>query len=104
MTVTLKTNIIWLVAGPVSALLFSFASWFMINHLTPGKLEPVTTLIKAYPLGLAMSLLTPWGWLMYGGVIFMNTNKFKLGLYCTLGGALILGVFWPIWSTHLAAR
>ena len=103
MTVTLKRNFIWLMSGPTLALAISFASWFALEQLSPGKLSEPFTLISVYPLGLVMSLLTPWGWMMYGGLVFMNTSKFKLGLYLTLAGAVILGAFWPIWSTDLAS-
>ncbi|MCW8855059.1 MAG: hypothetical protein OQK76_01010 [Gammaproteobacteria bacterium] len=103
MKLSIKTNLIWLLSGPVFALTLSFANWFVIDYFTPGKLNEISTLITAYPLGLVMSLLTPWGWLMYGGLLLMNTRKSRSGLYCTLGGALILGLFWPIWSTDMVS-
>lgn len=98
----LKNNLLWLLLGPVLALGLSFASWLLIDHYTPGKLQQMSTLVSVYPLGLAMSLLTPWGWLMYGGLVLINTRKLRSGIICTLIGALILGAFWPIWSTDLA--
>ena len=103
MKLSVRTNLIWLMSGPVFALAISFPSWFIIDYLTPGKLHDISTLLIAYPLGLFMSLLTPWGWLMYGGLLSMNTSKSRLGIYCTLGGALMLGLFWPIWSTGIVS-
>ena len=99
----LKLSLLWLISGPLLALSISFVSWFIIDHSTPGKLYPPITLLTTYPLGLVMSLLTPWGWLMYGGLILMNAEKFKMGLYCTLTGAFILGAFWPIWSIDMVS-
>lgn len=88
--------------GPVSALLLSFASWYVINRFMPGRLYGIDVMVSMYPLGLLMSLLTPWGWLMYGGLLMMISQKVKLGIVCTLIGALLLGGFWPIWATDLA--
>lgn len=97
----IKNNLIWLLFGPLLALAISFISWFMINYFTPGKLLEPGTMISVYPLALLMSLLTPWGWLMYGGLLMINNQKLKIGLYCTLGGAIILGLFLPVWSIQL---
>ncbi len=102
MKVSIKTLSIWLLLGPVFALLFSFASWYVINQLMPGKLNRIDVLVSMYPLGLLMSLLTPWGWLMYGGLLLMHAHKLKLGISCTVLGAMLLGGFWPIWATDLA--
>lgn len=88
--------------GPVSALMISIPSWYVIDQLSPGKLAGIEVLFTMYPLGLLMSLLTPWGWLMYGGLLLMNNGKPKAGLACTVLGALLLGGFWPIWSTDMA--
>ena len=77
-------------------------SWFVIDHLSPDKLQSISGLVTIYPLGLILSLLTPWGWLMYGGLLLMMGNSAKAGLYCTLCGAVVLGGFWPIWSTQIA--
>ncbi|MDH5472998.1 MAG: hypothetical protein OEY61_09085 [Gammaproteobacteria bacterium] len=99
----IRTVLIWLAGGPLLALVISFASWFAIDYLTPDKLNHPATLITAYPLGLVMSLLTPWGWLMYGGFFLMQSRKLKLGLSCTLTGAIILGLFWPIWSIDMVS-
>lgn len=102
MKISMKTLSSWLILGPVSALIFSMASWYVIEQVSPGKLDGIGVLISMYPLGLLMSLLTPWGWLMYGGLLLMNSKKLKLGIGCTVFGALLLGGFWPIWATDLA--
>ena len=88
MNISMKTLAFWLILGPVFALTFSMASWYVIDQISP--------------LGLLMSLMTPWGWLMYGGLLLMNSEKLKLGIWCTLVGAILLGGFWPLWSTDLA--
>ena len=98
----MKILTFWLILGPVFALLFSIASWYVINWLSPGVLYGIDVMISTYPLGLLMSLLTPWGWLMYGGFLLMNSQKVKQGIWCTVIGALLLGGFWPIWATDLA--
>ena len=98
----MKISTFWLILGPVTALVFSIASWYVINQMSPGKLHGIDKMISMYPLGLLMSLLTPWGWLMYGGFLLMNSQKLKWGIVCTVIGALLLGGFWPIWSTDLA--
>lgn len=103
MTKNLKFIFLWLLLGPVLALLISFASWYGFNLLLPDKLDTFESLLSAYPLGLGMSVLTPWGWLMYGGLFLLLTNKIKAGLYCSLIGAAVLGIFWPIWSTFLVS-
>ena len=88
--------------GPVFALVLSIASWFVIDNFSPGRLYGIDVMISMYPLGLLMSLLTPWGWLMYGGLLLMYSEKLKLGIWCTVIGAILLGGFWPIWATDLA--
>ena len=102
MKLTIKTLTFWLMLGPVLALLLSFVSWYVINQFSPGKLHGIEVMISMYPLGLLMSLLTPWGWLMYGGLLLMGSEKLKWGIWCTLIGALLLGGFWPLWATDLA--
>lgn len=102
MKISMKTLTAWLILGPVSALIFSMASWYIIEQISPGKLHGIDVMISMYPLGLLMSLMTPWGWLMYGGFLLMNSEKLKLGIWCTVIGALLLGGFWPVWSTDLA--
>ena len=102
MKISMKISTFWLILGPVTALVFSIASWYVINQMSPGKLHGIDKMISMYPLGLLMSLLTPWGWLMYGGFLLMNSQKLKWGIVCTVIGALLLGGFWPIWSTDLA--
>ena len=101
MKTKLKIITYWLLLGPLAALLLSFLSRTGLNHLSPDKLSSLAELVSAYPMGLFMSLLTPWGWLMYGGLILMMTDRIKIGVRCTLGGALLLGCFWPIWATFL---
>jgi len=101
MNISIKTSIFWLFLGPVFALLLSIASWYVIDHVSPGKLSSIDLLFTNYPLGLLMSLMTPWGWLMYGGFLLMNSRKLKMGIICTLIGTLLLGGFWPIWATAL---
>ncbi len=100
--ISMKTLTYWLMMGPVFALMLSIPSWYVIDQLSPGKLSSIDVMFYTYPLGLLMSLLTPWGWLMYGGFLLMNSGKLKAGILCTVIGALLLGVFWPIWSTDLA--
>ncbi len=102
MNISIKTLATWLVLGPVFALGFSMASWYVIDQLTPGKLHGIDVMISMYPLGLLMSLLTPWGWLMYGGLLLMNSDKLKWGIGCTVIGAILLGGFWPLWATDLS--
>lgn len=102
MNISIKTLFFWLILGPVFALIFSILSWNVIDQLSPGKLYGIDVMISMYPLGLVMSLLTPWGWLMYGGLLLMNSQKLKLGISCTVLGAVLLGGFWPIWATDLA--
>lgn len=102
MNIPIKTLSIWLLLGPVFALIISIASWYVINQITPGKLYGIDLMISMYPLGLLMSLLTPWGWLMYGGLLLLISQKLKWGIWCTLIGAFLLGGFWPIWATDLA--
>lgn len=98
------TIIQWLLLGPVLALLISFGSRFALEYASPDKLSGINEMVFAYPQGLLMSLLTPWGWLMYGGVILMHTGKYKAGIICTVTGAAIFGIFWPIWATFMLAR
>ena len=88
-------------ARDLPALLISLLSWFLYDYLSPGKLSPLSEVIAVYPLGLLMSLLTPWGWLMYGGGLLMGSGKLRSGLWCTIGGAILLGGFWPVWATFL---
>ena len=75
------------------ALALSFVSWFGFEHFSPGKLSRIPEMLATYPLGLLLSLMTPWGWLMYGGFLLMNAGKHKAGTWCSLGGAVILGAF-----------
>jgi len=98
----MKTTLLWLILGPVLALIFSTASWHVIEQLSPGKLYSIEVIVRMFPQGLLMSLMTPWGWLMYGGFLLMNSQKLKLGISCTVTGALLLGGFWPIWATDMA--
>jgi hypothetical protein len=102
MNFSMKTSGFWLILGPVMALVLSMASWYVIDQVSPGKLHGIDKMISMYPLGLLMSLLTPWGWLMYGGLLLMNSQKLKWGIWCTVIGALLLGGFWPIWATDLS--
>lgn len=102
MYISRKILAFWLVLGPVFALIISMASWYVFDLISPGKLHGVDAMISMYPLGLLMSLLTPWGWLMYGGFFLMNAEKLKWGIWCTVIGAVLLGCFWPLWSTDLA--
>ena len=102
MKISMKTLTFWLFLGPVFALVFSIASLYVIDRYSPGFLYGIDVMISMYPLGLLMSLLTPWGWLMYGGLLLMNSQKLKQGIWCTVIGALLLGGFWPIWATDLA--
>ena len=91
----------WLLLAPAAALAISFASHFSLEYLSPGKLSGYRELLTTYPFGLLLSLLTPWGWLMYGGLIMMLTGRRRPGLWCSIGGGVILGLFWPVWATFL---
>jgi len=101
MKLPMKIIIHWLLMGPVAALLISLLSWSVFEYFTPGKLSPIPEMLAAYPLGLLLSLLTPWGWLMYGGFLLMNADKLKAGIWCSVSGAILLGGFWPVWATFL---
>ncbi len=101
MKFSIKISLYWVLLGPVLALLISVASWFGFDHFSPGKLSGIQKMLAAYPLGLLISLLTPWGWLMYGGFLLMNAGSLKAGVWCSVGGAVLLGVFWPVWATFL---
>lgn len=101
MKLFVKTGLVWLLLGPVLALLISLLCWPLYDYLSPGKLSRIAEMLAAYPMGLLMSLLTPWGWLMYGGLLLSLTGRNKAGLWCTLGGAVLLGGFWPVWATFL---
>ncbi len=92
---------LWLLSGPVLAFLFSFASRFVLESVLPGNLVEVARMVRAYPLGLLMSLLTPWGWLMYGGLYLKLRGQHRSGMLCTVSGAVLLGGFWPVWATFL---
>ena len=98
----IKIVILWLIIGPVLALLLSTISWSIFDQLSPGKLSDISTLFTLYHKGLLLSLLTPWGWLMYGGLLLMYSDKLKMGTSCTLGGAVLFGVFWPIWAADIS--
>jgi len=98
----IKNIILWLIIGPALALLLSTISWNIFDQLSPGKLSDISTLFTLYHKGLLLSLLTPWGWLMYGGLLLMYSNKLKMGLSCTLGGAALFGIFWPIWAADIS--
>ena len=84
----MKVSLSWLLR-PIAALLISLVSWFVFDYF-PRKLSPISDMISAYPLGCFMSLLTPWGWLMYGGFLLMNADKLKAGIWCSVGGAVLL--------------
>ncbi|MCW8924395.1 MAG: hypothetical protein OQK69_12340 [Gammaproteobacteria bacterium] len=100
---TIKIIALWLIIGPALALIFSTLSWYIIEYLTPGKLAGIDVLFSQYILALLLSVMTPWGWLIYGGFLLMMTKNLKMGVSCTLIGALLLGGFWPIWATDLAS-
>ena len=91
MNISMKILASWLILGPVFALTFSMASWYVFEQVSPGKLHGIDVMISMYPLGLLMSLLTPWGWLMYGGFFLMNAEKLKSGIFCTVTGATRAG-------------
>ncbi len=92
----------WLILGPVLAFILSIPSWYVIDQLVPAKLIGLEAMIYSYPKGLLMSLLTPWGWSMGGGLLLMNSQKFKAGIALAIAGAVLLGGFWPIWATAIA--
>ena len=87
--------------APVAALIISFASHYCLEYLSPGKLTSYRELLTIYPLALVLSFLTPWGFLMYGGLILMLTGRPRPGFWCSIGGGVILGLFWPIWAVYL---
>ena len=97
----IKIVLQWLLLAPALALILSFASRYCLEFLSPGKLTGYRELLTNYPLGLFLSLLSPWGWLMYGGLILMLTGRRRPGLWCSTGGGVILGFFWPIWAAFL---
>ena len=101
MKISMRVSLYWLLLGPVTALLISLVSWSVFEYFTPGKLPAVPDMLATYPLGLLMSLLTPWGWLMYGGLLMMRAEKNRIGIWCSVGGAVLLGGFWPVWATFL---
>ena len=101
MKISMRVSLYWLLLGPVTALLISLVSWSVFEYFTPGKLSAVPDMLATYPLGLLMSLLTPWGWLMYGGLLMMRAEKNRIGIWCSVGGAVLLGGFWPVWATFL---
>jgi len=97
-----KIVALWLILGPILALTLSIASWYIIEQLSPGKLYSLEIMVRMFPKGLLLSLMTPWGWLMYGGFLLMYSQKLKIGILCTVTGALLLGGFWPILATDMA--
>ncbi len=101
MNVRVKISLQWLLLAPMAALIISFASHFCLEYFSPGKLTGYRELLTYYPLGLFMSLLAPWGWLMYGGLILMMAGRQRSGFWCSVGGGVILGLFWPIWASFL---
>lgn len=101
MKAQVKISIQWMLLAPLAALVISFASHYCLEYFSPGKLSAQRDLLISYPLALVLSLLTPWGWLMYGGLMLMLTGKRRSGIWCSLGGGLILGLFWPIWASYL---
>ena len=103
MKFTTRTIVLWLLLGPVLAFLVALPSWHVLHYFSLDKLTGLTEMIDAYPMGLLMSVLTPWGWLMYGGLFMMISKRQRLGLICTAIGATLLGVFWPVWSTFLVS-
>jgi len=98
----IKISLQWLLLAPAMALILSFASRYSLEYFSPGKLTGYRELITYYPLGLFLSLLSPWGWLMYGGLILMLNDRRRPGFWCSIGGAVILGLFWPIWAAFLS--
>lgn len=96
-----KTTLYWLLIGPILALAISYPGGMVYEYFTPGKVSAFGEIIRMYPLALFLSLLTPWGWLMYGGLLLMLSNKLQTGVICTLLGAISLGGFWPVWGTFL---
>ena len=83
------------------ALALSWPAGLAYEYVSPGKVGAFAEIIIMYPLALFLSLLTPWGWLMYGGLLLMSSDKLRIGVICTLIGAVSLGGFWPIWGTFL---
>ena len=103
MAISIRQGFLWLLLGPCLALLITIPSWYVFNSLSPDKLTGIQDMIGVYPKGLLMSLLTPWGWLMYGGFLLMSGERRQLGVVCTVTGALVLGLFMPVWSTFLVS-
>ncbi|MDH5711429.1 MAG: hypothetical protein OEZ15_07180 [Gammaproteobacteria bacterium] len=101
MSKTVQNIGLWLMLGPVLALLVSIASWYVIDQFSPDRLTTIEMLFNRYPQGLLLSLMTPWGWLMYGGLVFMYSKITRLNISCTIAGAVLFGGFWPIWMASL---
>ena len=104
MKISITKSFYWLLLGPVAALALSFASRLLFEALSPGKVAAIPEMLSVYPLGLLISLLTPWGWLMYGGLFLMQGQKPARGVWCTLAGSVLLGLFWPLWATFLIGQ
>ena len=104
MKISITKSFYWLLLGPVAALPLSLLSRAVLEAVSPGKVAGIPDMLAAYPLGLLISLLTPWGWLMYGGLFLMHSERPGRGAWCTVGGGLLLGLFWPIWATFLVGR
>jgi len=98
----MKTFSSWLFLGPVLALILSIPSWYLIDLFVPTRLINIEPMIYSYPKGLLMSILTPWGWFMGGGLLLMKSKKLKAGIALTITGSVLLGGFWPVWATAIA--
>ena len=96
-----KFTLQWVLMAPVAARVISFGSRYCLEFFSAGKLTGYRELLTTFPLGLLLSLLTPWGWLMYGGLIMMINGRRRPGVWCSVGGGAILGLFWPVWATYL---
>ncbi len=97
----IKISLQWFLLAPIAALIISFGSHYCLEYFSPGKLTGYRELLASYPLGLVLSVMTPWGWLMYGGLILMLSGRRRPGFWCSAGGGVLLGLFWPIWASFL---
>jgi len=104
MKTSITKSFFWLLLGPAAAFLISLVSRAALEYVSPDKVAGIREMLAAYPLGLLVSLLTPWGWLMYGGLLLMHSQNPVRGVWCTIAGSLLLGLFWPIWATFLVTR
>ena len=77
-----RVGLQWVLMAPVADLVISFGGRYCIEFFSTGTLTGYRELLTTFPLGLLLSLLTPWGWLMYGGLIMMINGRRRPGAWC----------------------